>query len=211
VILDSTGPILLDVLRADTRRGWLVVWALTLGVGTAGCASTGATPKPFPLPGGPTARQAPPPDAPAPAPAPLPAASAPSKARASTSGSAFDAYALTGTALALRGTPYRNGGADPAGFDCSGFTQYVFAQYGVALPRDVRDQFRAGKSVRPEDLAAGDILFFATTDPGPSHVGIAIGGDEFVHAPSSSGVVRVEHLSAAYWANRFLGARRIAN
>src|SRR5207249_6028612 len=104
-----------------------------------------------------------------------------------------DAYALTGTALSLRGTPYRNGGTDPNGFDCSGFTQYVFAQYGVSLPREVREQYRVGKSVKPDNLVAGDILFFATTDPGPSHVGIAIGGDEFVHAPSTTGVVRVEH------------------
>jgi len=211
VIRDAAGPILLDVLCGDFRPSWRLVWALALGLGATGCASTGATPRPFPLPGGPAARQAPPPDAPSPAPAPAPLApaSAPSKARPSPAGAAFDAYALTGTALALRGTPYRNGGADPAGFDCSGFTQYVFAQYGIALPRDVRNQFRAGNSVRPEDLAAGDILFFATTDPGPSHVGIAIGGDEFVHAPSSSGVVRVEHLTAAYWAQRYVGARRV--
>ena len=121
----------------------------------------------------------------------------------------LDGYALTGTALSLRGTPYRTGGADPGGFDCSGFTQYVFAQHGVALPREVHEQFRVGKTVKPEELAPGDIMFFATTDPGPSHVAIAIGGDEFVHAPSSSGVVRVEHLTAAYWAQRFVGARRI--
>ena len=63
--------------------------------------------------------------------------------------SAIDGYALVGTALALRGTPYRDGGTDPSGFDCSGFTQYVFAQHGVALPREVRDQFRVGKSVKP--------------------------------------------------------------
>jgi cell wall-associated NlpC family hydrolase len=122
----------------------------------------------------------------------------------------LDAYALTGTALALRGSPYRNGGSDPSGFDCSGFTQYVFAQHGVALPRDVRAQYRVGKSVKPDDLAAGDIVFFTTTEPGPSHVAIAIGGDEFVHAPSSTGVVRVEHLSSTYWSPRFLGARRVA-
>ena len=123
--------------------------------------------------------------------------------------SAVDGYALVGTALSLRGVPYRNGGADPQGFDCSGFTQYVFAQYGVALPRGVRDQFQVGKTVRPEDLAPGDIVFFSTTDPGPSHVAIVIGGDEFVHAPSSTGVVRVEHLSVGYWAQRYIGARRL--
>jgi cell wall-associated NlpC family hydrolase len=123
--------------------------------------------------------------------------------------SGLDGYALAGTALELRGAPYRNGGGDPSGFDCSGFTQYVFAQYGVALPRDVHAQYRVGKSVTPRDLAAGDIVFFTTTEPGPSHVAIAIGGDEFVHAPSSAGVVRVEHLSSAYWAPRYLGARRV--
>jgi cell wall-associated NlpC family hydrolase len=126
-----------------------------------------------------------------------------------TKPSNVDGYALVGTALALRGIPYRNGGVDPQGFDCSGFTQYVFAQYGVALPRDVREQFRVGKSVKPQDLSPGDIVFFATTDTGPSHVAIAIGGDEFVHAPSSTGVVRVEHLSSSYWSPRYLGARRL--
>ena len=121
----------------------------------------------------------------------------------------MDGYALAGTALGLRGIPYRNGGSDPTGFDCSGFTQYVFAQFGIALPREVREQYRVGRAVKPDDLAAGDIIFFTTTDPGPSHVAIAIGGDEFVHAPSSTGVVRVEHLSSSYWSPRYLGARRV--
>jgi cell wall-associated NlpC family hydrolase len=121
----------------------------------------------------------------------------------------LDGYALTAVALALRGTPYRDGGADPKGFDCSGFTQYVFAQFGVALPRAVRDQFRIGRSLNPEDLAAGDLVFFSTTEPGASHVAIAIGGDEFIHAPSTTGVVRVEHLSSTYWAPRYVGARRV--
>jgi len=121
----------------------------------------------------------------------------------------FAGYALTGTALSLRGVPYRNGGTDPKGFDCSGFTQYVFAQYGIALPREVRDQFRLGTPVQADHLVAGDLIFFTTTEPGVSHVAIAIGGDEFVHAPSSTGVVRVEHLGATYWSPRFLGARRV--
>ncbi|OLB61610.1 MAG: hypothetical protein AUI11_08990 [Acidobacteria bacterium 13_2_20CM_2_66_4] len=113
-----------------------------------------------------------------------------------------------GTALSFRGVPYRNGGSDPQGFDCSGFTQYVFAQYGVALPREVREQFEKGRAVTPDEVAPGDLIFFSTVAPGPTHVGIAIGGDAFVHAPSSAGVVRVERLGSSYWAPRYVGARR---
>jgi cell wall-associated NlpC family hydrolase len=121
-----------------------------------------------------------------------------------------DGYAIAGTALALRGTPYRNGGADPAsGFDCSGFVQFVFAQYGLVMPRGVRDQFEQGTPVQPDALEPGDLIFFTTTGPGASHVAIAIGGDQFVHAPSSSGTVRVESLHSSYWAPRFVGARRL--
>jgi len=128
---------------------------------------------------------------------------------AGSSGVKPDAYAITGTALALRGRPYLNGGSDPAGFDCSGFTQYVFGQHGVLLPRAVSDQFKMGKPVRADEVAAGDLLFFTTVAPGPTHAAIALGGDEFVHAPSSAGVVRVERLRAAYWAQRFVAARRV--
>src|SRR5665213_399889 len=85
------------------------------------CASSGAVPKPFPLPGGASVAAAPP-------------------APHADSGGTVDGDAVRSTALSLRGTPYRNGGTTPAsGFDCSGFTQYVFAQYGFALPREVRD------------------------------------------------------------------------
>jgi cell wall-associated NlpC family hydrolase len=173
--------------------------ALALAVSTlaGACASSGnPVPRPFPLPGnagtgGPESRAR---------------IQPPTSPQAST----VDGYALAGTALSLRGAPYRNGGADPQGFDCSGFTQYVFAQYGVSLPREVREQFDQGKSVKGgEELVAGDLLFFTTVAPGPTHVGIAIGGDQFVHAPSSTGVVRVERLSASYWSARYLGARRV--
>ena len=122
---------------------------------------------------------------------------------------AFDGYAVSSTALSLRGAPYRNGGADPGGFDCSGFVQYVFEQHGVAMPRDVRRQFGVGATITADALEPGDLVFFSTTAPGASHVGIVIGGDQFVHAPSSHGVVRVERLSAEYWADRFVGARRV--
>ena len=163
---------------------------------SAACASStsaGVTPRPrpFPVPGG---GSGPP---------------APGAIAAVRPGRAFDGYALVGTALGLRGSPYRNGGSDPKGFDCSGFTQYVFAQYGINLPRDVADQFRQGKTVQADAIEPGDLVFFAIAGPAASHVAIAVGGDEFVHAPSSSGVVRVEHLSSGYWSPRFLGARRI--
>lgn len=119
------------------------------------------------------------------------------------------AAALVGTALGLLGVPYRNGGADLAGFDCSGFTQYVFWQHGVPLPREVRDQFQVGASIRQHKVAPGDLIFFRTTDRRPSHVAIALDDTSFVHAPTSEGVVRVERLDSAYWSRRFAGVRRI--
>lgn len=159
---------------------------------TAGCASTGATPRPFPTPVPSTTSAAPAAGKPAP------------KAARHAVG-----YEVAGTALSLRGAPYRNGGSDPAGFDCSGFVKFVFEQHGVAVPRTVTDQYYAGKQVGGPQLEPGDLVFFATVSPGASHVGIAIGGDEFVHAPSGAGSVRVERMSASYWATRFVGARRV--
>jgi cell wall-associated NlpC family hydrolase len=179
------------------------VVAVLLAALTTACASTGAVPRPFPVPGGPAV-----PGTPGSPPSGEPvSASLPAGRRAAPGPP--DSYALVGTALSLRGSPYRTGGSDPEGFDCSGFTQYVFAQYGVALPRGVRDQFRLGQVLRPQELAPGDLVFFTTTAPGATHVAIAIGGDEFVHAPTSSGVVRVERLSSGYWAPRYVGARRV--
>ncbi len=178
--------------------------ALVLAAACGGaCASTGAIPRPFPMPGGAAA------PAHAAPPGPFAPVVPPSSSAAPRSG--LDRYALAGTALSLRGTPYRNGGTDPGGFDCSGFTQFVFSRYGVSLPREVREQYRVGTPIAAQDLAPGDILFFSTTAPGPTHVAIAIGGDQFVHAPSSTGVVRVEHLSSSYWSPRYLGARRVVN
>jgi cell wall-associated NlpC family hydrolase len=117
--------------------------------------------------------------------------------------------AIVSAALTLRGVPYRNGGSDPSGFDCSGLVQWVFAQNGIRMPREVREQFQTGMQVDLRDVRAGDLLFFETVSDGASHVGLAIGGDQFVHAPSSRGVVRVEKFTATYWATRFVGARRV--
>ena len=118
-------------------------------------------------------------------------------------------YALSGTALSLRGAPYRLGGDDPSGFDCSGFVRYVYQQHGVAMPRETREQFKLGTRVDRGRLAPGDLVFFSTVAPGASHVGIAIGGDQFVHAPSERGVVRVESLASEYWSTRYVGAKRV--
>jgi cell wall-associated NlpC family hydrolase len=181
------------------RHGTLL--ALSFAVLASACASTGAVPQPFPTPGRPTGVR-PPPDPAAPAdasgvrPQPDPAAPA-------------DGYAIAGTALSLRGAPYRNGGSDPSGFDCSGFVWYVFAQHGIAIPRTVSQQFGVGVDVESRDLRAGDLVFFTTETPGASHVGMVIGGDEFVHAPSARGDVRVERISARYWAARYVGAKRV--
>lgn len=173
-----------------------------------GCASSGAVPQPFPVPGGApgsgpgaapeTARNRPAP--------PDPAVSDPDGAGPVE---AAGAYSLRSTALALRGAPYQNGGSTPSGFDCSGFVQYVFGLHGVAVPRETREQFRVGRSIKRGDLVPGDLVFFSTVAPGASHVGIAIDREQFVHAPSSRGVVRVERLSAEYWNRRFVGARRL--
>jgi len=120
------------------------------------------------------------------------------------------ARAVVATALMLRGTPYHKGGSEPSqGFDCSGLVQWVFAQHGSALPRDVKQQFVAGRKIDAQHLRPGDLVFFHTVSEGPSHVGIAIGGDAFVHAPATRGVVRVERLSNSYWSKRWIGARRV--
>ena len=198
------------------------ILVIVLAAGSfAACASSGAvyTPRPFPMPGaggGTTAIPAPA-DPPAPPVAANPPTALPgvvpppgrSNPILPGRGNA-DGYALSGTALSLRGAPYRDGGDNPAGFDCSGFVRYVYEQHGVAMPRQVRDQFRVGKSVDRGDLEPGDLVFFSTVAPGASHVGIVIGGDQFVHAPSERGVVRVENLSSQYWSSRYIGAKRVS-
>ena len=188
----------------------LIVIATATAAG--GCASTGATPRPFPTPTAPAppAAGAPGTAGSRPPPSPAPATGAGTPAGGLPPGGLAVGYGITGTALSLRGAPYRDGGSDPAGFDCSGFVRYVFGQNGVQVPRTVSAQWRAGREVPAGmQLAPGDLVFFSTVNPGASHVGISIGGDEFVHAPSGAGQVRVERISAPYWATRFVGARRV--
>jgi len=168
----------------------LRVIPVLLALAAAACASSGSTPSPFPRPGAHPA-----------APEGTPAASAPA--------GPATGYAIAGTALGLRGAPYRNGGDEPSGFDCSGFVSYVFGQHVVRVPRTVTEQYRSGKDVSSGPIEPGDLVFFNTTGSGASHVGIVVGGDEFIHAPSTNGEVRVERMSSGYWASRYVGARRV--
>jgi cell wall-associated NlpC family hydrolase len=121
-----------------------------------------------------------------------------------------DLSGLIRTATDLRGVRYQLGGDSPSlGFDCSGFVQYVFSLNHVELPRTVSDQYSLGSWVRLDDIREGDLVFFSTTGAGASHVGLAIGSGEFIHAPGAAGTVRVERLDVAYWHNRLVGVKRL--
>ena len=114
---------------------------------------------------------------------------------------------LTSSAMRFLGTPYVFGGTSAGGFDCSGFTQHVFAMAGFRLPRTADAQYyasaRIGGTPKP-----GDLVFFQTYERGPSHVGIALGDGRFVHASSSRGVT-ISSLGESYWSARYLGAKRV--
>lgn len=101
------------------------------------------------------------------------------------------------------GTPYLWGGNTPAGFDCSGYTRYVFERVGIAIPRTTATQWSGLKSVASPN--PGDMVFFETYAPGPSHVGIYLGDNKFIHA-SSSGVM-ISDMATTYWKPRYLGAK----
>ena len=120
------------------------------------------------------------------------------------------APALVGTALSFRGVRYRLGGDQPeSGFDCSGFVRFVFRQHAVVLPRTVAEQVEVGERIDRDHLAPGDLIFFSTTAPGASHVGIVVDDSTFVHAPGTGAVVRTERFDTAYWRARVLDYRRV--
>jgi cell wall-associated NlpC family hydrolase len=127
-------------------------------------------------------------------------------ARGIVSRTSFLALSLTRNAMRYIGTPYVFGGTSPSGFDCSGYVQHVFAMLGISLPRTADAQYYAGRSTRGH-MVAGDLVFFQTYLPGPSHVGIYIGTGRFIH--SSSHGVMISRIRDPYWASRYLGAKRV--
>jgi peptidoglycan DL-endopeptidase CwlO len=111
---------------------------------------------------------------------------------------------VVGVAMQYLGVPYVWGGASPSGFDCSGFTMYVYAKVGVSLPHNAAMQFGVGVPVSRDQLQPGDLVFFN----GLGHMGMYIGGGNFIHAPHTGDVVKVSALSGWY-DERYVGARRV--
>ena len=113
---------------------------------------------------------------------------------------------VVGIAMQYLGTPYVWGGASPGGFDCSGFAMYVYSQVGVSLPHNAAMQYNTvGTYVSRDQLEPGDLVFF----DGLGHMGIYIGGGQFIHAPHTGDVVKISSLSDSWYASTWVGARRI--
>ncbi len=120
--------------------------------------------------------------------------------------------AIVAEAEKYLGTPYVSGGADPSGFDCSGFVYYVLKQLGYSPYRTPADQYLMGTYVAKSELQPGDIVFFQNTyKAGISHVGIYVGNGQFIHSPNSRSVVSYADLTTGYWSEHYYGARRVAN
>jgi cell wall-associated NlpC family hydrolase len=105
--------------------------------------------------------------------------------------------------------PYRFGGNGIFGIDCSAFVQRTFGAVGITLPRSAREQFEVGTEIEKDNLSAGDLVFFRTYASFPSHVGIYLGNNFFIHASSKSKKVTIDSLETPYYVNRFIGARRL--
>ena len=131
----------------------------------------------------------------------------PSNTAASVSISAKRQSVLNYAAQFL-GVPYVYGGSTPSGFDCSGFTSYVFKNTVGSIPRVAQAQYDATTRVSRDDLLPGDLVFFGSSTSSISHVGIYVGSNQFIHAPSTGDVVKYSSLTGSY-ATRYQGAGRV--
>jgi murein DD-endopeptidase len=117
--------------------------------------------------------------------------------------------AIAQAAESLIGTPYHFGGADAAGFDCSGLARYVHERSGLAIPRTAAEQQRAAHPVALGQLAPGDLVFFRIRSRGINHVGVYAGGGRFIHAPRAGLAVRYANLSGgSFYARHLVSAGR---
>ena len=112
------------------------------------------------------------------------------------------------SSMRYQGVPYVFGGTSPSGFDCSGFTRYVFSQAGIYLPRAADEQYEIGQYVSYSRLQPGDLVYFTTYEAGASHVGIYLGNSQFISATSSRGIA-IARMDSGYWGDRYIGARRV--
>lgn len=128
---------------------------------------------------------------------------------ASRNSAGFDANKVIRYALTLKGTSYKSGGTTPDGFDCSGFTMYVFKNsVGISLPHSSSAQSEMGTALGRDELVPGALVYFNTSGNGVSHVGIYIGDNKFIDSSNSKGVA-VNSLNDKYWGSRYMGARLV--
>ena len=111
-------------------------------------------------------------------------------------------------ARALIGNPYHYGGNTPAGFDCSGLVQYAYHQAGIAIPRTTRQQLKLSTAVSPSQRLPGDIIFFHLDGRKVSHVGLYVGGNSMIHAPSGGKHVSYARLDNGYWERHIIKTGR---
>ena len=120
-------------------------------------------------------------------------------------------YRLVRAGIEFMGLPYRwQGMSEKTGVDCSGLVKVLFEKFGIQLPHSSSEQFKMGEQVSKSELRIGDLVFFSSEGKGPDHVGLYVGGDQFLHAASYPGKVIVTELDQPWYAKRFLGARRIS-